>query len=279
MPPTGRVTADRSSRTTTIDDPRPVSAEDANPTIRSRGDMPLVDHLRELRSRALRSVLAILVAAGVGYAVFPRVLDLLLRPYCTVLARIDPGTSCRLIALSPLDPFVVRLRGAFLLGLLLALPIVLHQVWRFVAPGLTGRERRLALPFVVLSQVMFLAGLVFAALVVPQGLRVLLAIGGESIVPMLAAGEYLSFVLTMALAFGLVFELPLVLIFLAIVGIVSAAGLRRSRAYAIVAIFVIAAIVTPTGDAVTLLLVAGPMMLFYEISILTAWTIERGRRR
>ena len=256
-----------------------MSADDANPTIRSRGDMPLVDHLRELRSRLLRATLAVLGASAIGYAVFPRVLDLLLRPYCTVLARIDPDEPCRLIALSPLDPFVVRLRGAFLLGLLLALPLVLHQVWRFVAPGLTQRERRLALPFIVLSQLMFLTGLVFAALVVPQGLRVLLAIGGESIVPMLAAGEYLSFVLAMALAFGLVFELPLVLIFLAILGIVTSAGLRRSRSYAIVAIFVVAALVTPTGDAITLLLVAGPMLLFYEASILTAWMLERGRGR
>lgn len=240
--------------------------------------MPFVDHLRELRRRLLLGAAAIGAGTLLGYFAFPVVLDALLRPYCRVLADLDPTGDCRLVALSPLDPFVVRLRGALLLGTLVAAPVVLYQVWRFIVPGLTGRERRYALPFVLGSQVMFVGGLVFAALVVPQGLAVLLRLGGESIVPLLAAGEYLGFVLAMALAFGLVFELPLVLVLLALLGIVSAASLRRARPYAVVAIFVIAAIVTPTVDALTLLLVALPMILFYELSIGASWVIERSRR-
>lgn len=240
--------------------------------------MPLVEHLRELRRRLLLAATAVAAGTILGYAAFPIVLDALLRPYCTVLASLDPTGDCRLIALSPIDPFLVRLRGAFLLGVVASAPIVLYQAWRFVLPGLTGRERRYALPFVVGTQLMFALGLVFAATVIPQGLRVLLAIGGDSIVPMLAAGEYLSFVLAMSLAFGIVFEMPLVLILLALLGVVTAAGLRSTRPYAVVAIFVVAAIVTPTVDALSLLLVAVPMIAFYEVSIVVAWLIERGRR-
>ncbi|MEY3020034.1 MAG: twin-arginine translocase subunit TatC [Actinomycetota bacterium] len=240
--------------------------------------MPLVEHLRELRRRLLLSVSAIGAGAVLGYAAFPIVLDALLRPYCAVLVALDPTGDCRLIALSPIDPFLVRLRGALLLGIVAAAPIVLYQVWRFVLPGLTGRERRYALPFVLGTQVMFALGLVFAATVIPQGLRVLLAIGGDSIVPMLAAGEYLSFVLAMSLAFGIVFELPLVLILLALLRVVTAGALRRARPYAVVTMFVVAAIVTPTVDALSLFLVALPMVVFYEVSIVVAWLIERGRR-
>lgn len=240
--------------------------------------MPLVEHLRELRRRLLLAAGAVGVGVTAGYVAFPRLLEVLLRPYCAVLAELDVTTPCRLVALSPLDPFLVRLRGAFLLGLLVAAPVVLLQVWRFVVPGLTGRERRLALPFLVLSQLMFAGGLAFAAYVVPQGLSILLRMGGASIVPMLAAGEYLGFLLAMGLAMGIVFEVPIALTFLAMLGVVTAAGLRRARAVAVVVIFLVAAIITPTVDAVSLLLVAVPMVAFYELSILTAWAIERGRR-
>jgi sec-independent protein translocase protein TatC len=208
--------------------------------------------------------------------VFPSSVDLLLQPYCEAVGR---GADCELIVLGPLDPFFVRVRSAFVAGIVIGAPLLLLQMWRFVRPGLTRRERRSVLPFVVLSQVMFAAGIVFAAWVIPRGLSVLLDLGGSSISPMLGAREYLAFLLAMGLAFGLVFELPLVLMFLALTGTITAAGMREFRRYAIVIIVVAAAIITPTGDAVTLLLVAGPMILFYELSILFAWSVERSRRR
>jgi len=243
---------------------------------RRRGEMPLTDHLREFRQRFLKAAAAIVLGAVLGYAIFPDLVDLLLQPYCAVLAA---GERCDLVVLSPLDPFFVRLRAAFVVGLFVGGPVLLYQAWRFITPGLTSRERRYALPFVLLSQVMFLAGLVFASWVIPRGLAILLALGGDGIRPLLGATEYLSFLLAMGLAFGLVFELPLVLISLVLAGVLTAAGMRRNRRYAVVAIFVAAAIITPTVDAVTLLLVAGPMMLFYEISILAAWLVERSRSR
>ncbi len=243
---------------------------------RRREQMPLGEHLREFRSRLVRAASAILVGTIVGYLVFPWVIELLLRPYCSAIGR---AGDCELIVLGPLDPFLVRLRTAFVAGLVVGGPVLLYQLWRFVRPGLTARERRYALPFVVLSQVMFAAGIAFASWVIPRGLGILLELGGDSISPLLGAREYLSFLLAMGLAFGIVFELPLVLVFLALAGVVTADGMRRFRRYAIVINVVAAAFITPTGDAVTLLFVAGPMVLFYEFAILFARLVERARGR
>jgi len=238
--------------------------------------MPLGDHLRELRGRIVRSLLAVLLGAVVGYAAFPAILDVLLGPYCDAVGR---GDACDLIVLGPLDPFLIRLRVALVVGLFLGAPVIAYQSWRFITPGLTGRERRYVLPFVVLSQVMFALGLVSASWVIPRGLSFLLALGGESIRPLLTAGEYLSFLLAMGVAFGIVFELPLVLTFLALIGVVTADGMRRVRRYAIVGLFIFAAVITPPLDAFTFLLVAGSMVLFYELAIVLAALIERTRRR
>jgi len=238
--------------------------------------MPFADHLREFRSRVLRAGTAVLLGSVVGYVAFPQLVDVLLSPYCSALA---PGERCDLIVLGPLDPFFVRIRAAFVAGLFLGGPVLFFQLWRFITPGLTARERRYALPFVLLSQLMFAAGLLFASWVLPRGLAVLLALGGDSIRPLLGATEYLSFLLAMGLAFGIVFELPLVLVFLALAGVITSSGMRRVRRYAIVANVAAAAIITPTVDAVTLALVAGPMILFYELAIVLAWLIERARAR
>jgi len=238
--------------------------------------MPLAEHLRELRRRVLRAALAILAGAIVGYVLFPVGIELLLRPYC---AAVDAVGECELIVLGPLDPFLVRVRSAMVVGFVVGAPALLYQLWRFVRPGLTGRERRYVLPFVVLSQVMFVAGIAFAAWVIPRGLGILLDLGGESIRPLLGAREYLAFLLAMGLAFGIVFELPLVLAFLALAGVVTADGMRRFRRYAVVVNIIAAAVITPTGDAVTLLLVAGPMIVFYELAIVFAHLVERARRR
>jgi sec-independent protein translocase protein TatC len=252
--------------------------EDAAPEP-APGEMTLVGHLTELRSRLVKALAALAVGTVVGYALFPYLIEGLIAPYCTALEELRPDGTCSLIALRPLEPFSVRIKTSLVVGLFVGGPVIFYQVWRFVTPGLTRRERRYALPFVVLSQVMFAVGIAFAYLVIPQGLRVLLAMGGPSIDAMLAANEYLTFFLAMSVAFGLVFELPLVMIFLSLAGVVKASMLARARPYAVVLIFIAAAFITPTVDPVTLLLVAGPMWLFYELSILVARLIERSRRR
>jgi sec-independent protein translocase protein TatC len=246
---------------------------------RTAGEMTLTEHLAELRSRLIRALAALAAGTVVGYLVFPALVEVLIAPYCSYLADARPQAECSLIALRPLEPFSVRIKTSLLIGLFIGGPVIFYQLWRFITPGLTTRERRYALPFVALSQVMFAAGILFAYLIIPHALAVLLRLGGPSIQDLLAATEYLSFFLAMCVAFGLVFELPLVLIYLAAIGLVRAATLRRIRPYAVVALVTFGAIITPTTDAVTLLLVAGPMVLFYELSIGVAWLIERRRTR
>ncbi|MFP4635120.1 MAG: twin-arginine translocase subunit TatC [Nitriliruptoraceae bacterium] len=245
------------------------------------GEMPLVEHLRELRTRLFRAVIALAVGTVIGYVVFPLLLDLLIAPYCDIPNALRPDTNqaCSLIATKPLEPFSVRIRTALVIGLFVAGPAIFFQLWRFIAPGLTSREKRFSLPFVISAQLLFAIGIGFAYLIVPRALRVLLALGGPGIEPLLAATDYLSFFLALCIAFGLVFELPLVLITLVLLRVVKASGLRRARPYAIVAMAVAAAFITPTTDAVTLLFVVGPAWVFYELSILVAWWVERRRRR
>jgi sec-independent protein translocase protein TatC len=241
--------------------------------------MALLDHLRELRGRLIKAVVALAIGTIVGYVVFPQVLELLIAPYCQTVDAIRPDGTCTLIALRPLEPFSVRIRTSIVIGLFVGGPVIFFQLWRFITPGLTSKERRYALPFVLLSQLMFSLGIAFAYLVIPQGLRILLNLGGPNIEALLSASEYLSFFLTMSLAFGLVFELPLVLISLAMLGIVTSSGLRKARPYAVLIMVIAAAFITPTTDAVSLFFLVGPMLLFYEVSIVTARLLERRRRR
>ena len=244
--------------------------------------MTLFEHLAELRTRLFRAALALLLGTGVGYALFEPVFGFLIAPYCELpqaLRASGVDSECQVAAFGVLDAFSVRIKTAAVIGLFIGGPVIFYQLWRFVAPGLTGREKKYAVPFVFGSQVLFGAGLAFAAFVVPQGLRVLLSMGGDQIVPILGAHEYLSFVLTTGVAFGVVFELPIVLLFLSLLGAVTARGLRRFRPYAVVLAAGGAALITPTTDPVTMIAMMGPMILFYELSILGAWLIERSRRR
>jgi sec-independent protein translocase protein TatC len=243
--------------------------------------MTLLEHLAELRDRLFKAVVALVVGSIVGYVLFPHVLDILIQPYCDVPTALRTGSdgSCQLLAIGALEPFTVRIKTAMVIGLFVGGPAIFYQLWRFVTPGLTSRERRYALPFVVFSQLLFAAGIVTAWLIIPQGLRILLDFGGDAIAPALTAGQYLSFYLATSIAFGIVFELPLILIFLSLARIVTARGLRRFRPYALVLNVTIAAIVTPSTDAVTLLFMAVPMVLFYEVAIFAAWLIERRRRK
>lgn len=255
-----------------------MTSEVASP---SSGEMTLVEHLGELRVRLTRAAIALVLGAGVGYALFPQVLDVLIEPYCNVPTSVRGGGEgqCKLIALTALEMFSVRIKTSLVIGLFLGGPVIFYQLWRFITPGLTTQEKRYALPFVILSQAMFAFGIGFAYLIIPKGLRILLSFGGERIEALLSASEYLSFFLTTSVAFGLVFEVPVVLVFLSVVGILSSRQLRSFRPYALVLNILVAAIVTPTTDAVTLLFMAGPMALFYEFAIAAAWFIERSRRK
>jgi sec-independent protein translocase protein TatC len=157
--------------------------------------------------------------------------------------------------------------------------VIAYQIWRFVTPGLRPIERRYAIPFVICSFLLFSGGAVFSYFVLPRALEILLAFAGPNIVSLLEANEYIRFMLHMMIGFGVAFEMPLILVTLILMGVVGSQGLRRYRRQAIFATFVAAAIITPTTDPITMSLMAGPLVLFYEGSILFARFRERRQRR
>jgi sec-independent protein translocase protein TatC len=241
--------------------------------------MSLAGHLGELRQRMWRAVLAVAAGAVVGYVVFVPLLDLLIGPYCALTVAYSGADGCALVALTPLQPLSIRLYGALLVGLVLGWPVVGWQLWRFVVPGLTRRERRWALLMATAGQLLLLAGVVLSFALVQVALAVLLELAGPAVVPMLDATSYLRFLVTMAVAFGLLFQTPLVLVGLIMAGVLSTVTLRERRREALVLGAVVAAVVTPTGDAVTLGIALGILAVLYEVAILIGRGIERRRAR
>jgi sec-independent protein translocase protein TatC len=237
-----------------------------------QGAMTLVEHLEELRRRLFISLGAIGVGSVIGWFLYNPVLHLMTNPYCdwvhTLAAGERPPQGCDLITTGPVDPVMVKLKVVVVLGLFIALPVVLYQLWSFIVPGLTKRERRMAIPFVASSLALFVFGAAVAYLTLPKALGFLLGFAGSSVTPFLTANSFLSFVLLVALAFGLTFEFPIVLIFLTIVGVLSTSTLREWRRMAILVIAIAAAVITPSADPYSMLAMMIPMVLFYELAII-----------
>ena len=249
--------------------------------------MTVIEHLAELRIRLIRS-LAALTAGGVAcWLLYPFILDILLRPYCEtfpISQRADSGLfgpegGCNLFITDPLEPFSVRLTVAGYGGLVVAMPVILWQVWKFVAPGLYKREKRYALPFVISGMALFAAGVSLAYWSLPRALDFLALIGGADLVSLFSPALYLGFVVKMMAAFGVAFQFPIALIALQAVGIVGNRTLRKNRPYAIIGVVVLVAVITPSGDPFTLLVLSVPMYAFYEISILYGVISRRLRRK
>ncbi len=234
---------------------------DDSPAVDESG-MTLVEHLTELRGRVVKAVLALAVGGVIGFMVYEPVLRVLQEPYCSISA------DCDFIVTDPLESFSIRLKVSAYVGLLLALPVVLWQLWRFITPGLYPNEKRYAVPFVASSVVLFFLGSGLALWTFPNALEFLVNIGGDSLEPMYTPGKYLSLVTFMMLAFGVGFEFPIVLVFLQMAGVLTWKKLASWRRWAVVGIFVAVAIITPSGDPFTLFALAAPMCLFYESSIL-----------
>ncbi len=230
-------------------------------------EQPFVQHLIELRDRLVKAAIAVLIA-GAALAVYPgpaELYDLLAAP---LVAQLPAGAT--LIATSVISPFLVPLKILMMAAFLIALPVVLYQVWAFVAPGLYSHEKKLVLPLVVSSTVLFLVGVAFCYFFVfGQVFKFIQSFAPKSITAAPDIEAYLSFVLTMFIAFGLAFEVPIVVIVLARMNLVSIQKLKDFRAYFIVLAFIIAAIVTPP-DVVSQLALAIPMCVLYEIGIWAA---------
>ena len=230
-------------------------------------EQPFVQHLMELRDRMVRATLAIVVA-GIALALWPgpsELYDILAAP---LVAHLPEGAH--LIATSVISPFLVPLKILMMTAFLLALPVVLYQVWAFVAPGLYSHEKKLVLPLVISSTLLFLIGVAFCYFFVfGQVFKFIQSFAPKSITAAPDIEAYLSFVITMFIAFGLAFEVPIVVVVLARMGIVSVEKLRDFRSYFIVVAFIIAAIVTPP-DVVSQLALAIPMCVLYEVGIWAA---------
>src|SRR5918992_6208262 len=205
--------------------------------------MTVVEHLGELRSRLVFSAVAFTVISIGAFIAYPWFIDLFTRPLCEAGYEFPGGDECALVFNKVIGGFQFRLKLTALVGIALSSPVWLYQIWAFIVPAMTNREKRYSGPFLITSSVLFLAGAAVAYLVLPAGIRFLVQIGGPDLVPLLGAEEYLNFVGLMLLGFGLLFELPLVLFFLGLAEIVSIDQLRRGRRGAIVAIVALAAIV------------------------------------
>jgi sec-independent protein translocase protein TatC len=243
--------------------------------------MSLVEHLEELRRRLVISLIALTVGAVAGLILYPRVLNFLVGPYRDALRSLPaearpPGSFSEALVFNQVtEPFLQFLKVGIFTGFLIALPVILYQLWAFVTPGLTSRERRLSIPFVLSSLILFGGGVAFAFVVTPRGLSFLLGFGGNDLIPLVTIQHYLNFLIFLILAFGISFEFPLVLIFLSGARIITTAQMRAWRLYAYFGAIIFAAVITPTQDPYTMVLMWIPLVLLYEGAILIARLFKR----
>jgi sec-independent protein translocase protein TatC len=237
------------------------------------GKMSFLEHLGELRTRIVWS----LVGTGAGLIISlyftQRIMKFLARPLADM--------KTELVFTTPTEAFWTYMKVAMVTGIFIAMPVILWQVWAFVAPGLHKHERKYAAPFVVIGSLLFILGGAFALLVViPFSAKFLVTFGQEQgLKAMISVASYMDFVTKFTLAFGLVFQLPVVITLLSLIGVVTPEFLSKNRKYAILVNFIIAAVLTPTPDAVNQTLMAGPLILLYEVGIIAARLVRRRTRK
>ncbi len=244
------------------------------------GAMSLIDHLKELRHRLLICIYALLGGSVAGFFLYEPAMKLIQSPYCDFL-RDHPDKApfaqegCSLIFLGAIDGFLITVKVIVFLALLVALPVILYQLWAFIVPGLTERERRWAIPFVALSLLLFLLGGLAAYLTLPKALDFLLSAGGDFVNPLLTVDKYIGFVIFTVLAFGLGFEFPILLISLSAAGVLTNETMRKYRRQVVLGLAIFAAIITPSPDPISMLALLIPLYLFYEGAIIISRLLKR----
>ena len=242
--------------------------------------MSLMEHLTELRDRIVKVVVALLIGMIASFLLYDQIFAILIAPYEDIANSSTSLTGGRLLQVDPLEGFGIRMKLALYGGIGIAMPVILWQIWQFVTPGLYDHEKRYAIPFLVSALTLFVLGAGLAYYTLPRALEFLISIGGsDNFVTAFAPGKYFTLITYMMLAFGVGFEFPILLIFLQMANIIGPAQLRQVRRYAIVGICVMVAVITPSGDPISMLMLAGPMVLFYEISILVGRILERRRAK
>ncbi|MHB8091721.1 MAG: twin-arginine translocase subunit TatC [Syntrophales bacterium] len=225
--------------------------------------MPLTSHLEELKARLIR----VLIVIGVGFGVCYLFKDWSFKVITKPLVEAMPAQSSMIFTGLP-EAFFIHMKIAFFASLLLTAPYTLFEIWRFVSPGLYKKEKRAVVPFVLFSSLLFAGGVLFGYFIaLPPAFRFFVSFSTDFLKPMISFREYLSLTLKFLLAFGLSFEMPVFLFFLAKIGIVNSKMLAKQRRYAILIIFIAAAVLTPSPDAISQILMAAPLMVLYEVSI------------
>ncbi|MCG9969338.1 twin-arginine translocase subunit TatC [Pelotomaculum terephthalicicum JT] len=235
-------------------------------------EMPMLEHLEELRRVLIISIVSTTILAVVAYFFCDRILAILLEPLTNVGQRANfTGVT---------EPIFVKIKLSFFVGFLTSLPIILWQVWSFIVPALKKNERVYFTLFVLISFISFIGGVAFGFWGVYRlGITFLLQFAGPELAPMLTIDKYISFTIGFLLPFGVVFEFPLITYFLAKLELITYSFLAKNRRYAILAIVVLAAVITPTPDIITCSIVTGPMYLLYELSAIIVRFVERGIAR
>jgi sec-independent protein translocase protein TatC len=239
--------------------------------------MTLTEHLSELRSRIIRSLLAVVVGIIVFLTFYDQVLDFLRRPYNELCKR-KPKLTCDLQFIGPLEGFTTRLSICTYGGIILALPVIMWQVWRFIVPALHKKEKKYAIPFIFSSVLLFILGAAVAYWTLTPALDFLISWSGSGVKANFQVSKYVSLVGLMIAVFGITFEFPVLLVFLQMVGVLTPQTLMKQWRYSTVIIFVIAAVITPSGDPYSMMALAAPMTLFYVISIVIGLIIQRRKR-
>ena len=250
--------------------------------------MTLTEHLGELRVRIIRSALAITLGAILIIAFYDHVLDFLLHPYIEICKQHaedfcgfdanDPNAHA-LFIFDPIDGLATRLKVASYGGLILAMPVVLWQVWRFIVPALHAKERRYAIPFIASSVSLFLLGGLLAYLTLGKAIEFLIAWSGSDVGALFQVSKYIRLVGLMVAAFGIGFQFPVLLVFLMLVGVITPQQLIKQWRYALIVIFVVAAVITPSGDPISLFALAVPMTFLYFVSYFLGLFLQRRKRR
>jgi len=239
--------------------------------------MGFLEHLEELRRRIIYSLIAVAVGFFACWGYAEKIYGIMQRPIMEALQR--NGLAQKLVYLNPTEPFNMYLKVAFLAGLFVTSPFILYQVWAFIAPGLYRNEKRYVTPFMFSTVLLFIAGGYFGyKLVYPQALEFLIGYG-KQFQPMITIGEYTDLFLVIIIGMGVIFELPILVFFLSLMGVVTAGWMWRNLRYSILVIFIIAAILTPTTDILNMCIFAAPMVALYVFSIGIAWLVHPAQRR
>ncbi|MFC4049648.1 twin-arginine translocase subunit TatC [Actinomadura syzygii] len=243
------------------------------------GRMSLMEHLRELRNRLIKAILGLALGAIVGWILFPPIWDFITEPYTRIPPKHCLGGNCSLVVHGIFDGFFIHLKVALIFGAILSSPIWLYQLWAFVAPGLYRRERRWTYTFMAAAVPLFVLGGALAYLTMDKGLKIFIGLAPGDTPVLVGIQEYLGYAQAMLFIFGLTFELPLFVIMLNMMGVLSHQRLRKSRRLLIFGVFVFAAVATPSQDPFTMLALALPTIVLFEIAELIAFFHDRRKAR